>query len=167
MVKTPGECTLKHFTPFIWVGKQCRFKAEIGHDKEKIIGGDEYPVDLTDFVHDKIEDIVNHVKPDAPVSVTTTSVNGQPQQRAVIWTAPEKASLQKILKYIVTCTNTQDVQDIRTVKVLSDVRDVVIGTAAGGDNLALNWGQYICSVAAHNLMGTGPSTAANAFTVGP
>jgi hypothetical protein len=164
MKKNPGECTLKHYTAFNWVGKKCRFKAEIGHEKEKVIGGGDYQVDLTDFVHDKIQDVVNHVKPDAPVSVSSTSINGQALQRVVIWTAPEKASLQTILKYIVTCT--ADANDIRTVKVAHDARDAVIGSAATGDNRALTAGKtYVCTVAAINLMGTGPTTAASPFIV--
>jgi hypothetical protein len=166
MIKKPAECTLKHYTPFIWFGKQCRYKAEIGIKKEKIIGGGEYQVDLTDFVHDKIQDVVNHVKPDAPVSVTTTSVAGQPYQRVVVWTAPEKASLQSILKYVITCT--AEGGDVRTLKVAHDARDVVIGSAATGDNRALTAGKtYVCAVAAHSLMGTGPTTASAPFSIGP
>ncbi|KAL4514960.1 hypothetical protein Ndes2526B_g03720 [Nannochloris sp. 'desiccata'] len=60
MVKTPGECTLKHYTAFSWSGKRCRFNAEMGTEKEKVIGGGEYQVDLTDFVRDKIQDVVAH-----------------------------------------------------------------------------------------------------------
>ncbi len=166
MIKNPGECTLKHYTAFSWVGKQCRYKAEIGIEKEKVIGGGEYQVDLTDFVHDKIQDVVNHVKPNAPLSVTTSSISGQPLQRVVVWTAPEKASLQTILKYVVTCT--ADSGDYRTVKVSHDARDAVIGSASTGDNRALTAGKtYVCSVAAHNLMGTGPNATAAPFAIGP
>jgi len=162
MVQNPGECTLKHYTAFAWEGKQCRYEAEIGTEKEKVIGGGDYQVDLTDFIHDKIQDVVAHVKPDAPQTVTTTAVTDQPLQRIVVWTAPKKASLQTILKYTVTCTAEEG--DYRTVKASHDARDVVIGSAAEGDNRALTAGaEYTCTVAAHNLMGTGPATAAESF----
>jgi hypothetical protein len=162
MVKSPGECTLKHYSAFSWVGKQCRYQAEIGTEKERVIGGGEYQVDLTDFIRDKIQDVVAHVKPDAPLSVTTTSIADQPLRRVVVWTAPEKASLQTILKYVITCTANEN--DVRTVKVSYDARDVVIGAGATGDNSALTAGEtYTCTVAAHNLIGTGPATAAAPF----
>jgi hypothetical protein len=162
--KTPAQCTLKHFTPFVWSGKQCRLKGEIGHEAEKIIGGREYVVDFTDDLHDGIDAYLNHVQPDAPFTVTTAAVTGQPLQRTVTWVPAEKSHLQGILKYQVTC-NGPSLAQTRTIKVGPLDRSVIIGTAATGDNAALvPLTAYVCSVAAINIKGTGPTTSAATFT---
>ena len=100
------------------------------------------------------------MKPSVPLTVSLAAY--QPGQIKVTWTPPEKYALQGILKYVVTCVNTLDPTDTRTVKVLHTKREVIVGSATSGDNRALSLiASYTCNVAAINAIGVGPSTDGN------
>ena len=69
LTKTPGYCTLKHYDPFVWEGKECKLKGKIGKEKEKIIGEKPYDVDLGKLELDKldlIKDLLHHEEDPAP-----------------------------------------------------------------------------------------------------
>ena len=46
MIKTPGSCTHKHFTPASWTGKECKLAGQVGFEKEVLVGGANYTVPL-------------------------------------------------------------------------------------------------------------------------
>ena len=45
----PGKCALKHYRPFTWTGKECKFQANIGLKVEKTVGKQAYQVELNDL----------------------------------------------------------------------------------------------------------------------
>lgn len=169
IVKIPGSCTLKHYTPFVWSGKQCRLVGECGFRKEKVIGGTEYTIDFTDLIHDKAQTILDSLRPDAPSSVAVSPVTGHPFQTKVVWAAADKAHLQGIMKYVLTCTAVPEVPSAtRTLKVSFVDREAVLGTAATGENAALAPNSvYTCAVAAVNAAGESPETVSTSFTTPP
>lgn len=44
LAKRAGRCTMKHYSPAEYTGKQCRFEKEWGKDSIDVFGGDEYTV---------------------------------------------------------------------------------------------------------------------------
>jgi hypothetical protein len=44
LAKRAGRCTMKHYSPATYIGKQCRFEKEWGKDSIDEFGGDEYTV---------------------------------------------------------------------------------------------------------------------------
>lgn len=165
LTKTPGACTLKRLTPFRWKPKECALTADIGIEKTKVIGGKEYTVDLTDALHDRAQDVLDHIKPGPPAAVTTEPATS-PAQSKVQWLPPEGSVLQGILKYAVACESVPAADAAkRSLKVGPLDRSAVVGTATIGENRPLAPATtYVCSVTAVNAAGTGPAAFSTEFT---
>jgi hypothetical protein len=83
LVKTPGSCTLKHYTPFMYHGKECPYKKEIGHTTEKMFGGKTTTIDLgTVDVQAKLHSVMDWVNNHHILPPFTPSVQTQAQAQA-------------------------------------------------------------------------------------
>lgn len=56
LAKRAGRCTMKHYSPAKYIGKQCRFEKDWGKDSFDVFGGDEYTVGkVSDHIDEAIQ----------------------------------------------------------------------------------------------------------------